>query len=397
MRASGFPGREALLNENIFFVQELIFNPPLVKNNFSNKVSYPYKMNNYLNKSFPRLFILAAALLTAISTVAAEQPIAVKVVVVTMFEKGDLDDGKPGELELWVKGEKMDTVIPFPLGVRDLRMNDKGVLALETGQGATNASTTIMALGLDPRFDLTNAYWLIAGIAGADPEDASLGTAAWAEYVLDGDLIHEMDSREIPEDWPYGILPLSGTKPNEKKPHHMDASIVYHLNSDLTEWAYQLTKDHPIKDGPEMAAFRKEFKNYPNAMRPPFVMKGDSLGSSTYWHGHKLNNWANDWVKLYTNGKGNFVMTNMEDNGTVTSLKRLSKVGKVDFDRILVLRTASNYSTPPQGMGAEWHFSAPYVLGGLPALQAAYKVGRIVVHELVDNWDQYESHPPGEN
>ena len=84
----------------------------------------------------------------------------------------------------------------------------------------------------------------------------------------------------------------------------------------------------------------------------------------------------------------------MEDNGTLTSLKRLSKAGKVDFDRIMVLRTASNYSTPPRGKGAEWHFKAPYVLKGLPALQAAYKVGSIVVHELADNWDRYENHPP---
>ena len=45
----------------------------------------------------------------------------------------------------------------------------------ERGLGA------IMALGLDPRFDFRNAYWLVAGIAGVDPADASLGSAAWAE------------------------------------------------------------------------------------------------------------------------------------------------------------------------------------------------------------------------
>ncbi len=284
---------------------------------------------------------------------AKTKPIPIKVVVVAMFERGTQDDGNPGELELWIEGEKLKKVIPFPLGMSPMRMNDQGVLALETGVGATNATATIMALGLDTRFDFSKSYWLIAGIAGADPEDASLGTAAWAEYVLDGDLVHEMDSREIPKDWPYGILPLSGTKPNEKKPHHSDSFVVYHLNPDLQEWAYQLTKEHPIEDGPEMKAFRRLYKNYPNAMRPPFVMKGGAMGSSTYWHGHLLNNWANDWVKLYTGGKGNFVMTAMEDNGTLTSLKRLSKTGKVDFGRVMVLHTASNYSTPPRGKGAE--------------------------------------------
>jgi purine nucleoside permease len=113
------------------------------------------------------------------------------------------------------------------------------------------------------------------------------------------------------------------------------------------------------------------------------------MGSSTYWHGEALNQWANDWVKLFTDNKGNFVMTAMEDNGTVTALKRLSATGQVDYDRILVLRTASNFSTPPPGESASWHFSAPYVLRGRPAIEAAYSVGSEVLHELVDNWDRY--------
>ena len=28
-----------------------------------------------------------------------------------------------------------------------------------------------MALGLDPRFDLSKAYWVVAGIAGIDTEE----------------------------------------------------------------------------------------------------------------------------------------------------------------------------------------------------------------------------------
>ena len=45
-----------------------------------------------------------------------------------------------------------------------------------------------MELGMDPRFDLSHAYWVVAGIAGVDPADASIGSAAWAEYLVDGDL-----------------------------------------------------------------------------------------------------------------------------------------------------------------------------------------------------------------
>jgi purine nucleoside permease len=52
-----------------------------------------------------------------------------------------------------------------------------------------------MALGMDPRFDLSKAYWLVAGIAGIDPADGSLGSAAWAEWVVDGDIGYEIDAR----------------------------------------------------------------------------------------------------------------------------------------------------------------------------------------------------------
>ena len=76
--------------------------------------------------------------------------------------------------------------------------NDEGVLAVCTGGGIANATATIMALGQDPRFDLSKAYWLVAGIAGGDPEDTSLGSAVWAEHVVDGDLLYEIDAREIP-------------------------------------------------------------------------------------------------------------------------------------------------------------------------------------------------------
>ena len=43
-------------------------------------------------------------------------------------------------------------------------MNRQGVLGVVTGVGTAKAAATIMALGLDPRFDLRNAYWLVAGI-----------------------------------------------------------------------------------------------------------------------------------------------------------------------------------------------------------------------------------------
>src|SRR5258707_15593551 len=120
-------------------------------------------------------------LLTAIASCALAQtpvkPIEVKVVVVNMFEVGADTGDVPGEYQYWVEREHLDTVLPFPQGYHDLRMNKDGVLGVLTGVGTARAAATIMALGNDPRFDLTHAYFLVAGIAGIDPQVGSLGSA----------------------------------------------------------------------------------------------------------------------------------------------------------------------------------------------------------------------------
>ena len=94
----------------------------------------------------------------------AARRIPIKIVVVTMFERGADTGDEPGEFQYWVEREKLDRLYPFPQGYRDLRMNRQGVLGVVTGVGTAKAAATIMALGLDPRFDLRNAYWLVAGI-----------------------------------------------------------------------------------------------------------------------------------------------------------------------------------------------------------------------------------------
>jgi purine nucleoside permease len=84
------------------------------------------------------------------------KPIKIRAVIVAMFESGNDTGDRPGEFQFWVEREKLDQVLPFPAGYRDLRINARqGVLGVLTGAGVTNASTTIMALGMDPRFDLS--------------------------------------------------------------------------------------------------------------------------------------------------------------------------------------------------------------------------------------------------
>lgn len=321
----------------------------------------------------------------------AQKKIPVKVVVVAMFERGADTGDQPGEYQYWVEREKLDRVIPFPQGYHDLRMNSDGVLGVLTGVGTAKAAATIMALGLDPRFDLTKAYWLVAGIAGVDPADASLGSAAWAEYVVDGDLAHEIDAREIPSDWKTGYVPLRKSIPYEQPRTTPDSGEAYHLNSKLVDWAFRLTEHVQLTDDEKMRAEREQFAS-PNARRPPFVLKGDTLSGSTFWHGKLLNEWANDWVKYHTDGKGNYVTTAMEDTGTLQSLTFLARAGRVNLDRVMILRTASDFDQPTPGHTAAESLAQNKIgqyTGFYPALEAAWRVGHVVVSTLVTDWKQY--------
>jgi len=344
-------------------------------------------------------FRTTAALIfvTGAIVVGRAAPIPVKVVVVTMFERGADTGDQPGELQFWVERNKLDRVIPFPQGFHDLRMNRDGVLAVLTGVGTAKSTAAIMALGMDPRFDVTHAYWLVAGIAGMNPLRGSIGSAAWAEWVVDGDLAREIDSREIPAQWKTGYLPLRGSVPYEQ-PRDSSEGEVYHLEPGLVDWAFRLTEHVPLTDSEGMHAARIQYAA-PNAQRPPFVMKGDTLSAGTFWHGQLLNEWATDWVQYHTGGKGKFVTTAMEDSGTLQSLTLLAKAGRVDINRVLVLRTASNFDLPPPGVTPAENL-ARLRLGQypayLPALEAAWKVGNTVVENLLRNWQKYRDRTPAE-
>ena len=339
-------------------------------------------------------FLLALAVVV---WAAPPKPIPVKVVVVAMFERGADTGDDPGEFQYWVERLPLEKTLPFPAGYRDLRFNPKtGVLGVVTGIGTAKAAATIMALGLDPRFDFTHAYWVVAGIAGIDPLDGTLASAAWAEWIVDGDIGHEIDAREIPADWKTGYVPLRRSVPYEMPLRVPNEGEAYHLDAGLVEWAYQLTKGVALVDTDGMRERREAFAS-PQAKRAPFVMKGDTLSSGTFWHGKLLSEWANDWVSYHTAGKGNYVTCAMEDTGTLQSLTFLSQAGKVDLRRVLVLRTASNFDQPRPGQTAAESLAETKIgkySAYLPSLESAFRVGRVVVDELVAKWPVYRDRIP---
>jgi purine nucleoside permease len=331
---------------------------------------------------------------------AAPAPIKVKVVVVAMYQGGDDTGDRPGEYHLWVQREHLDEIFPLPAGYHQVRMNKDGVLGMLTGEATAKAAASVMALGLDPRFDLSKAYWLIAGIGGGDPADVSLGSAVWANHVLDGDIAYEIDAREIPKDWPTGYIPLHKGTPYEQPVSSDLEGEIYTLNQDLVGWAFALTKDTRLADSDGLRTARAAYIGFPNALKPPFVARGDTMSSGTFWHGTRLNEWANEWTRYFTHGKGNYMISAMEDSGTLQSLTFLDHAGRADLKRVLVLRTVSNYDREPPGttpaQDLKDHTTGRAYPAVLSSLESAETVGDKVVRDIVTHWAERESTIPHE-
>jgi purine nucleoside permease len=86
-------------------------------------------------------------------------------------------------------------------------------------------------------------------------------------------------------------------------------------------------------------------------------------------------------------------MTDEEDFAIVTTLERLSSIGKVDRHRVLVLRGASNFDQPQPGQPAVE--SLPSIIrvnnGGYRlAIDNVWRVGTVFVQDVVGHWPAWK-------
>ncbi|MGD7070446.1 purine nucleoside permease [Acetobacter sp. AAB5] len=347
--------------------------------------------------------LLASFLGTILPAQAEEQKIPVRVVVVTTFELGQDTGDTPGEFQNWVEKLPLNQEISAPAtdhGVMRYNPNLQ-VLGIVAGEGPEHMASAMTGLVLDPRFDLRKAYFILAGIGGINPNFGSAGSAVWARYAVNGGLAHMIDAREMPKNWQDELVPIQGAASNiHPLPalHSQWGDMVYTLNPNLVTWAYQLTRSLPLTDTPALQANRRRYKRYPQAQISPHVMVGDTLASETFWVGKRMNAWAERWVKYWTENQGTFATTAEEEIGMLQALSLQARAGRVDMNRILVLRAGSNFDMPPPGQTAANLLKAETEESGfsgfLPALDAAYQAGSVVVKEIATHWNHYENTIP---
>lgn len=346
-------------------------------------------MNHHI--PFARFAMFAALVLgaAAASAQANTTPRPIKVLVIAMFEP---------EAEPWIEPLKLIDKITVPGLLPEspaLRCNADDVCLLTAGMGHANVAASTMAVALDPQLDLTRTWFLIAGIAGIDPAQGTIGTATWARFLVDVGIAHEIDPREMPKRWKSGLFGILTKGPGEKPKFDYHTEVA-RLDEALLQKALALTRNAPLEDSAAAKAYRAKYKAAP-ANEPPKVIQCDTLGGDTWWHGKYLGQHARDWTRLLTDGQATYCTTQQEDNATYNALARAAAAGKVDLQRVAVLRTASNFDRPHSGQSAYDSLmrSTTGGTGGfVPATRNLCKVGSLLVQDIVAHWAQWREGVP---
>jgi purine nucleoside permease len=354
-------------------------------------------MNRLFAAARVRHLILLALLLTTAACASAPEanapppgarqasPRPVKVLIISMFGP---------EAEVWREplGPSDEIVVPgLSADYPTVRCNGSDVCQMTTGMGHANAAASIAALVFSGRFDLHHTYFLIAGIAGIDPKLGTIGSAAWARYLVDYGIAHEIDARETPKGWRWGYFGIDTSGPAEKPPFNYRTE-VFQLDEDLLQWALALSRPVQLRDSDAARAYRRHYAALPGA-RGPSVIQCDTAAGDTWWQGRALGERAERWVALLTDGKGEYCTTQQEDNASFEALKRGAGAHLLDLRRVAVLRTGADFDRPYRGQSA--YASLKAQTGGFPLATANLVVaGLPLVTEIVSHWDRWAGDIP---
>lgn len=261
-----------------------------------------------------------------------------------------------GEVDTWVHKLPLGESLPFDWGAMgphaELHVNRSlGVMALSTGQGPAKAATSIMALGFDPRLDLKDAYWIVAGIAGVDPAVGSMASVFVPRFLIDADAASvSLDSvGQVPKG--RDTVDYGPPWPSQSEAH----KYVLQVDAALVSWALHL--DGSLPDGACSSHARSKYTE-PAARKAPQLLAGESTSGEVYWAGRSTTSWARNITTYWSGGRGTFALTQMEDFAFATSLQALGRAHKVNATRLVVLRGASDYSYEPTGAKIDdWFFS----------------------------------------
>ena len=337
---------------------------------------------------------LIAALMLALAAAgrsgaaAPAEPLAVKVLVINMFqlEAAPWPTALHTDREMRVPGLSAD----FPA----VRCNAAAVCQMTTGMGHANAAASIMAVIYSGLFDLRRTYFLIAGIAGIDPARGTIGSAAWARYLVDFGIAHEIDAREMPRRWQDGYFGILTDAPG-KKPKLEYRTELFRLDEALLQRALNLSHQVQLEDSDDVRAYRQHYERAP-ANAPPQVTQCDTVSADTWWSGERMGEHARRWTALLTDGEGIYCTSQQEDNATLAALTRGAQSGLLDVKRVALLRTGSDFDRGYAQQGALDALRAQFALSGAVriATDNLVRAGLPLVNDIAQHWDLWRNGVP---
>ncbi|KAG7664049.1 uncharacterized protein J8A68_002427 [[Candida] subhashii] len=256
-------------------------------------------------------------------------------------------------------------------------------------EGEINAAASMTALTLSPLFDLSKTYFLIAGIAGGEPQYTTLGGVTFARFAVQVGLAYQFgydDYIKEHPDWTTGYIPF-GVSDQDSYPESVFGTEVFEVNEKLRDRAVELAQKVNLNKGNELNAQFRQLYTEEVARAEPAIYKCDVSTSDNYFTGNILNDYAANFTKLMTNGTATYCATALEDNATLEVLTRLSKSGLVDFDRVMIMRSIANFARPPPSMSAlDFFFNG--TTGGIEAsLDNLVIAGTPIIHDILTNWE----------
>ncbi|KAL4908317.1 hypothetical protein BDW74DRAFT_99572 [Aspergillus multicolor] len=319
-----------------------------------------------------------------------QSKISPKVFIVSMFTpEAEIWHGIP-EFDLLAHNISLPGLSPLFPSIHCTANHE--ICQLVTGEGEINAATTISALLYSNTFNLTSTYFLLAGIAGINPEIGPTASVTFARFAVQVALQYEFDAREITANMSTGYLPQgSTTTAANQYPSSIYGTEVFELNDALRHIAASFAKNATLADSAAAKAYRQLYKSdsgiYDAATQDPQVIECDTSTSDVYFSGRLLSEAFSNTTKTLTNGRGTYCTSQQEDNATLESMLRGALAGLVDFSRIMIMRTASDFERPPLGESPFMNlFTTDAQDSFTPATENLYRAGIKVVEGILDNW-----------
>ena len=265
---------------------------------------------------------------------------------------------------------------------------------MTTSMGHANAAASMMAVLLSGQFDLRRTYFIVAGIAGMDPLRGTIGSVAWARFVIDSGIAHEIDARELPKGWHDGYFGVLASSPDQK-PKMEYHSELYRLDENFLQKALALSKGAALEDSDDVRALRRHYKEAA-ASHPPAVIQCDTITSDTWWLGRRLGNHARHWAPLLTDGKAVYCTSQQEDNAVMSAFTRGAQAGRVDLKRMAILRGASDFDRPYPGQDTLVSLREQLAMTGAGRISTVnlVRAAMPVVLNIVHEWSAWHDGVP---